>query len=72
MWSAVAGSPGGPLDRNTPSGRRSAICSNVALAGSTCVAMPPRLAKLRGVLVFLMPRSIAATVNRCAPSASTV
>ena len=28
MWSAVAGSPG-PLDRNTPSGLRSAICSKV-------------------------------------------
>ena len=68
MWSAVAGSPG-PLDRNTPSGFRSAICSKVAVDGSTWLRMPRR-AKLRGVLV-LMPRSIAATVKRCGPSGST-
>src|ERR1700744_463999 len=41
MWSAVAGSPG-PLDRNTPSGLSSAICSKVADEGSTRVRTPRR------------------------------
>jgi hypothetical protein len=68
MWLAVAGSPG-PLDRKTPSGFRSAIWSNVTDDGSTWLRMPRR-AKFRGVLV-LMPRSMAATVNRCGPSVST-
>ncbi|CPU54331.1 Uncharacterised protein [Mycobacteroides abscessus] len=68
-WSAVAGSPG-PLDRKTPSGASASSSSGLIEAGTTCTRMPRR-AKLRGVLV-LMPRSRAATVNRCAPSGSTV
>ncbi|CFE71863.1 Uncharacterised protein [Mycobacterium tuberculosis] len=56
----MAGSPG-PLDKNTPCGLSSAICSKVVDAGSTWQRIPRR-AKLRGVLV-LIPRSRAATVN---------
>ncbi|CAM5645113.1 hypothetical protein SAURM35S_09761 [Streptomyces aurantiogriseus] len=66
--SAVAGSPG-PLEKNTPSGFTAYTSSAVAVAGRTCTSMP-RSAMRCGVMP-LMPRSIAATVNRFSPTAGT-
>ena len=59
----AAGSPG-PLEKNSPSAPVATTSSIVAVAGSTCTSMPRSLI-IRGVLA-LMPRSIAATVNRFA------
>ena len=68
--SAVAGSPG-PGEKNTASGADGEqIVHDVDDAGSTWV-VTPRAASRRGTL-RLMPRSSAATVNRCSPSAATV
>jgi hypothetical protein len=68
-WSAVAGSPG-PGEKNTASAPSPSTSSTVDEAGSTCV-VTPRAARRRGTL-RLMPRSSAATVKRCSPSAFTV
>ena len=63
--SAVAGSPG-PLDMKKPSGLTAWTSARVAVAGSTCTRTP-RSAKRIGVM-RLMPRSMAAMLNRGSPS----
>src|SRR5699024_4618190 len=65
---AAAGSPG-PLENITPSGARSATCSMVASAASTCTSTP-RSASRRAVIAFT-PRSTSTTRRRGSPTAGT-
>ena len=64
--SAVAGSPG-PFEKNTPSGRappRRQVVEG-GRRGSTCTSIP--CSAISCGVIALIPRSIAATVNRVSP-----